>query len=334
MSTSSASRSRASATAAPIGAHPACTSCQARTQVWKFSGWTSAIASEIERGSAVSRNRAGTFATAAGLTTANPFWAAIACAGRRDEVVDQLVRGVDVLGLRGDPEPADPRQRALLRRHPLDRLALGLQLQRVVASAVGEHYLAALEQIQLLGVGAGEAAELGALVDQLLLRGLDLLVGQRHRVGDPLGHRRLGDWGQPGAAVDRDAPGVRGVVERRPTSRARGEDLLGVVEQALRAGGHRDEVDRAVVALDPLVVAERELVPALDRTRVDRPQQAAGSRSGWYSSEQTLTTSALEAAGELRGALLDAVEGRRLEVEVGVLGSRNGSRITSLAVSL
>ncbi len=64
-----------------IGAHPLCTSCQARTQVWKLSGWTSAIASAIERGSAVSRKRAGTAATAAALTTAKPFWAAIACAG-------------------------------------------------------------------------------------------------------------------------------------------------------------------------------------------------------------------------------------------------------------
>ena len=79
--TSSASRSRASATAAAVGAQPLCTSCQARTQVSKLSGWTSAIASEIERGSAVSRNLAGTSATAAALTTAKPFWAAIACAG-------------------------------------------------------------------------------------------------------------------------------------------------------------------------------------------------------------------------------------------------------------
>ena len=55
MSTSSASRSRASATAGPAGAHPLWTSCQARTQVWKFSGWTSAIASAIAVGSAVSR---------------------------------------------------------------------------------------------------------------------------------------------------------------------------------------------------------------------------------------------------------------------------------------
>ena len=41
--------------AGPAGAHPLWTSCQARTHVWKFSGWTSAIASAIEVGSAVSR---------------------------------------------------------------------------------------------------------------------------------------------------------------------------------------------------------------------------------------------------------------------------------------
>ena len=63
-------------------AQPAFTSDQARVQVWKFAGWTSAIASAIALVSAVARNAGGTSPSAAGLTIANPFWAITACAGR------------------------------------------------------------------------------------------------------------------------------------------------------------------------------------------------------------------------------------------------------------
>ena len=80
----------------------------------------------------------------------------------RGVVVDQLVGGVDVLRLRGDREAADPGERALLRRHPLDRQPVVGHRLGGAATAIGEHDLARLEQVDHRGVGFGEGAEVVA----------------------------------------------------------------------------------------------------------------------------------------------------------------------------
>ena len=176
------------------------------------------------------------------------------------------------------PRPHTHESGALLRRHPLDRQALAAK-QRGRCSA-RRRRAPPRRPLNRFSFSESEPLKLRNCerrVDELLLRLLDLLVGELHRVRDALrpspprrsasarcrrrSSRAPRTWGRRG----------------RPTESGGGETCCGVVDQALRPGGDGDEVDQAVRPLDALVVAEGEPIPALDPGRVDRPQQASGS---------------------------------------------------------
>ncbi len=98
-------------------------------------------------------------------------------------------------------------------RDPLDRQAVVGHRLGGAAAAVGEQDLARLEEVDHRRVRLGEGAEVVAVLQQVLLRLLDLLVGQVHRVLEAQRQRRGADRRER-RRLERDLARVRGVEER------------------------------------------------------------------------------------------------------------------------
>ena len=126
--------------------------------------------------------------------------------------------------------------------------------------AVGELDLTGPEEVDDVGVGAPQGAELIAVVDQMLGDLVELLRRQVHRVLDAERERGLGDCRQRVVGLERRLTGIRGVEEVREGVDLTRGDRVGVVDQALRARRERNDEDVGPVA-DPGGIAEDEVVP-------------------------------------------------------------------------